>query len=825
MRQSRRCWCDRRPHDGVKVCDAPKLHAEKVELDGRSSPHSARAPRGTAGHTSGPAPTVVSRTIGGAPDSERSITPASQPQAQGPEPGEEQAVGLGLGMRALDFNQRLSKSVVTQRPGVGREVCSEASRQARWIGTPGEGGPAAWVSTALQGCQLLPSLVTSSNVRNTVGSARLVGCPPRYKSGMKIYCQPSLRPPAGGQSPCRSHPSLAMAKGAQRIFQQDSKRLGCRQSPSLGRGRSWSQHGGSGPPSRIVADPLTVTEPSGRRKRPLPSGPIGTSISRGLSAAGFLAWVIKMDRGQAPLECHGHCFWRVHIPCPWGPQWLGIRAHEEPGPLRYVQTQDPAASKHTLLPKVPVERRPQNNRCRLRSRISGLAAGVRGVHEQAAEAEAQERPLGPLGGQDGKTEGRNLPKAPEPEKGVEPDGPHSTINESNDSAASWPAPQPAQAELVIRSTGPPIPGELGGQQDCKPTDWAALTDRKACTGLSCGPPVTPAGLERSAPLQVSPGLRPLSTPASLPWPASPQHPRKSPLACVPSAPLQVSPGLRPRPLSTPASLPWPASPSPQHPCKSPLACVPIPSAPLQVSPGLRPRPLSTPASLPWPASPSPHHPCKSALACVPVPSSPLQVSPGLRPRPLSTPASLPRPASPQHPCKSPPACVPSAPLQVCPGLRPRPLSTPASLPWPASPSPQHPCKSPLACVPSAPLQVSPGLRPLSTPASLPWPASLSTPASLPWPASPQHPRKSPLACVPVPSAPLQVSPGLRPLSTPASLPWPASPSPQHPRKSPLACVPVPSAPLQVSPGLLNRRNRAPGAKRLLSQDRPLPAGP
>lgn len=40
--------------------------------------------------------------------------------------------------------------------------------------------------------------------------------------------------------------------------------------------------------------------PLGQRKRPLPSGPIRAFISRGLSAAGFLAWVIKMDRGRAP---------------------------------------------------------------------------------------------------------------------------------------------------------------------------------------------------------------------------------------------------------------------------------------------------------------------------------------------------------------------------------------------------------------------------------------------------------------------------------------------------------------------------------------------
>lgn len=60
----------------------------------------------------------------------------------------------------------------------------------------------------------------------------------------------------------------------------------------------------------------------GQRKRPLPSGPIGASISRGLTAPGFLAWVSEVDRGRAPPECQGHCFWCVHIPCPLGPQAL-----------------------------------------------------------------------------------------------------------------------------------------------------------------------------------------------------------------------------------------------------------------------------------------------------------------------------------------------------------------------------------------------------------------------------------------------------------------------------------------------------------------------
>lgn len=58
----------------------------------------------------------------------------------------------------------------------------------------------------------------------------------------------------------------------------------------------------------------------GERKRALPSGPIGASISRGLIAAGFRAWVSEMDRGRAPPACHGHCFWCVHIPCPLGPK-------------------------------------------------------------------------------------------------------------------------------------------------------------------------------------------------------------------------------------------------------------------------------------------------------------------------------------------------------------------------------------------------------------------------------------------------------------------------------------------------------------------------
>lgn len=86
--------------------------------------------------------------------------------------------------------------------------------------------------------------------------------------------------------------------------------------------RSHCQGSGPRPALPHCGGPTHRDRALGQRKRPLPSGPIGASISRGVSAAGFLAWVIKMDRGQAPSECHGHCFWHVHIPCPLGPQWL-----------------------------------------------------------------------------------------------------------------------------------------------------------------------------------------------------------------------------------------------------------------------------------------------------------------------------------------------------------------------------------------------------------------------------------------------------------------------------------------------------------------------
>lgn len=64
-----------------------------------------------------------------------------------------------------------------------------------------------------------------------------------------------------------------------------------------------SRHPGSGPGPTLphCGRPTHRDRALGQRKRPLPSGPIGSSISRGLSAAGFLAWVIKTDRGR-PLQ-------------------------------------------------------------------------------------------------------------------------------------------------------------------------------------------------------------------------------------------------------------------------------------------------------------------------------------------------------------------------------------------------------------------------------------------------------------------------------------------------------------------------------------------
>lgn len=118
----------------------------------------------------------------------------------------------------------------------------------------------------------------------------------------------------------------------------------------------------------------------GQRKRPLPSGRIGASISRGVSAAGFLAWVIKMDRGRAPSECHGHCFWHVHIPCPLGPQWL-VRNQTSRGRLDGRPRLSPGsweAESHS-------HRRPEHDRGGRQKARCALSASIR----------AEEDPPGP----------------------------------------------------------------------------------------------------------------------------------------------------------------------------------------------------------------------------------------------------------------------------------------------------------------------------------------------------------------------------------------------------------------------------------------------
>lgn len=85
-----------------------------------------------------------------------------------------------------------------------------------------------------------------------------------------------------------------------------------------------SQHRGPGPrpAGPHCGGPTHRDRALGQRKRPLLSRPIGASISKGLSAAGFLAPGGRLGRSRAPSERHGHCFWRVHIPCPLRPQWL-----------------------------------------------------------------------------------------------------------------------------------------------------------------------------------------------------------------------------------------------------------------------------------------------------------------------------------------------------------------------------------------------------------------------------------------------------------------------------------------------------------------------
>ena len=66
--------------------------------------------------------------------------------------------------------------------------------------------------------------------------------------------------------------------------------------------------------------PVTATCAPGRRKQPSPQRYQGLHLT-GLSAPAFPGGVIKTDGGWA-LGVHGHCFWRAHIPCPLGPEWL-----------------------------------------------------------------------------------------------------------------------------------------------------------------------------------------------------------------------------------------------------------------------------------------------------------------------------------------------------------------------------------------------------------------------------------------------------------------------------------------------------------------------
>lgn len=68
-----------------------------------------------------------------------------------------------------------------------------------------------------------------------------IGCPLCRKSGVRIYCPPSPRPPAGGQSPHHSYPLLSREsfpiqgpRDAQRLLQQDTERLSSEAPPQAG---------------------------------------------------------------------------------------------------------------------------------------------------------------------------------------------------------------------------------------------------------------------------------------------------------------------------------------------------------------------------------------------------------------------------------------------------------------------------------------------------------------------------------------------------------------------------------------------------------------
>lgn len=62
-----------------------------------------------------------------------------------------------------------------------------------------------------------------------------IGCRPCCKSRVKTIARMSPRPPAGGQSPCQPHPSLALGAsppGPRRLRAFSTGRCGCRQGPS-----------------------------------------------------------------------------------------------------------------------------------------------------------------------------------------------------------------------------------------------------------------------------------------------------------------------------------------------------------------------------------------------------------------------------------------------------------------------------------------------------------------------------------------------------------------------------------------------------------------
>lgn len=75
-------------------------------------------------------------------------------------------------------------------------------------------------------------------------------------------------------------------------------------------------------PACIVMDPRTVTRALGQRKcLPPPQAYQGLHLPEPFCCH-IPDLVIKRDGGRVPSECHGHCFWRVRIPCPLGRPWL-----------------------------------------------------------------------------------------------------------------------------------------------------------------------------------------------------------------------------------------------------------------------------------------------------------------------------------------------------------------------------------------------------------------------------------------------------------------------------------------------------------------------